>query len=210
MDGVELQDRFSRGMGAAARGLGMPNDLFRPDGVDEPLLAERRVLRLFAAFDLGDPGYRRPQGYERALRGTFDADWTQVGDYFRGPRGVLFIALLPPLQRPLCVLTNSVFDVLRAGGPGVPGLNGYGGVQEPGLLSVLGGWPGSILSSGGGKPGALPDDGGLSGWSVLLPPTPVAILGSDLLRDRAGRRFIVRSAERSDLGWRLSVREAGV
>ena len=34
MDGVELQDRFSRGMGAAARALGMPHDLFRPHGTD--------------------------------------------------------------------------------------------------------------------------------------------------------------------------------
>ena len=210
MDGAELQDRFSRGMGAAARALGMPNDLFRPDSADAPMLAERRVLRLYAAFDLGDPGYRRPRGYEHALRGTFDADWTRVGDYMRGPRGVLFIALLPPLQRPLCVLTNGLFDVLRAAGPGVPGLNAYGGVQEPGLVPVLRGWPGSILSGGGDKPGALPVDGGQSGWSVLLPPTPALILGSDLLRERDGRRFIVRSAERSDLGWRLSVRAVGV
>ncbi len=190
--------------------MGMPHDLFRPAGVDEPVLAERRVLRLFAAFDLGDPGYRRPRGYERALRGTFDADWTRVGDYLRGPRGVLFIALLPPLQRPLCVLTNGVFDVLRAGGPGMPGLNGYGGVQDDGLRPVLRGWPGSILSGGGDKPGALPEDGGQSGWSLLLPPTPEVILGSDLVQDRTGRRFIVRSAERSELGWRLSVRAAGV
>lgn len=210
MDGLALQDRFSKGMGAAARALGMPHDLYRPDGVEDPLLADRRVLRLFAAFDLGNPGYHRPRGYERALRGTFDADCTQVGDYLRGPRGIFFIALLPPLQRPLCIMANAVVDVVRPGGPDVPGLNGYGGVREPRLRPVLRGWPASLLSSGGDKPGTLPDDGGLSGWSVLLPLTPAVILGSDILHDRKGRRFIVRSAERSDLGWRLSVREAGV
>jgi len=210
MDGVAVQDRFSKGMGAAARVLGMPYDLYRPHGVDEPLSAERRVLRLFAAFDLGDPGYRRPRGYERGLRGTFDSDSTRVGDYLRGPRGVIFIAMLPPLQRPLCVMANDTVDVLRPEGPDLAGLNGYGGVREPRLRSVLRGWPASLLSSGGDKPGTLPDDGGLGGWSVLMPPTPAEISGSDLIRNRNGRRFIVRSAERSDLGWRLNVREAGV
>ena len=99
MDGALLQDRLSRGMGAAARAFGMPNDLFRPRGTDNPVKPEKAVLRLAAAFDGGDPGYRRPRGYDRALRGTFDADFTQVGDYLVGPRGVLFIVALPPLLR---------------------------------------------------------------------------------------------------------------
>lgn len=209
MNGAELQDRFSRGLGAAARALGMPHDVYRPRGVDCPLMPEKRFLRLPAAFDLGDPGYRRPRGYERGVRGTFDADCTQVGDYMRGPRGVLFIAMLPALQRPLCVLTNVVVDVLRPGGPEGPGLNGYGGVREPRLRTVLAGWPAQVLGGAAGA-GALPDDGGLSGWSVLLPPTPAPVLGSDLLQDDQGRRFLVRTAECSELGWRLVVRQMGV
>lgn len=210
MDGVELQDRFSRGMGAAARALGMPHDLFRPHGTDQPLAGERRVLRLWAAFDLGDPGYRRPRGYERALRGTFDGDCTAVGDYLQGPRGVLFIAMLPPLQRPLCVVTNVVVDVLRPAGAEFAGLNDYGGVREPRLRPVLQAWPAELTASGGGAPGHLPDDAGLGGWSLLLPPTPAPILGSDLVQDGTGRRFLVRSAELTELGWRLQVRQTGV
>jgi hypothetical protein len=211
MDGATLQDRFSRGMGSAAVRLGMPHDLYRGRGCVEPLAAENRALRLSAAFDGGDPGYRRPHGYERALRGIFDVVCTQVGDYLRGPRGVLFIAMLPPLQRPLCVLTNGVLDVLRPVGPQSPGLNGYGGVQEPRLQAVLSGWPGQVLGGGGGGGrGELPNDGAQPGWSVLLPHTPEPILGSDLLRDEAGRRFVVRTAELSELGWRLMVRQAGV
>ena len=210
MDGALLQDRLSRGMGAAARTLGLPHDLFRPGGATGPVAPERRVLRLWAAFDLGDPGYRRPRGYERALRGTFDADCTGVGDYLQGARGLLFIAMLPPLQRPLCVPTNDVVDVLRPLGPEGPGLNGYGGVREARLPTVLAGWPALVLSAGAGPGGAVPDDGGQGGWSMLLPVTPVAIRGSDLSRNRQGRRFVVRSAELTDLGWRLSVRQTGV
>lgn len=210
MDGLTLQDRLSRGMGAAARVFGVPYDLFRPRGADDPLMPEKRVLRLCAAFDGGDPGYRRPRGYERALRGTFDGDCTQAGDYLVGPRGVLFIAGLLPLARPLCVLTNAVVDVLRACGPGFVGLNGYGGVQDGELRLVMAGWPAQVLDGAAGARGALPGDGGMPGWSVLLPPTPAPILGSDLLQDGAGRRFVVRTAERSELGWRLGVREQGV
>ena len=207
-----LQDRFSRGMGAAARALGQPYDLYRPVGALEPLAPERRMLRLWAAFDLGDPGYRRPRGYERGLRGTFDGDCTAVGDYLLGPRGILFIAMLPPLQRPLCVLANDVVDVLRPVGPQNPGLNGYGGVREPRLRTVLEQWPALVLSggTGGGSGGGIPDDGGQGGWTMVLPVTPAPIHGSDLVRDRVGRRFLVRSAELTDAGWRLSVRLTGV
>ena len=210
MDGVTLQDRLSRGMGAAARVFGLPYDVFRPHGVCAPMASERRVLRMHAAFDGGDPGYRRPRGYERALRGTFDADCVRVGDYLVGERGVLFIAGLPALARPLCVLTTGVIDVVRPLGAGLPGLNGYGGVVEERLRAVLSGWPAQVLDGVAGMRGALPADVGLPGWSVLLPVTPVSIHASDVLRDEVGRRFVVRVAERSELGWRLVVREAGV
>ena len=210
MDGATLQDRLSRGMGAAARVFGLPYDVFRAGGVEAPLASERRVLRMMAAFDGGDPGYRRPRGYERALRGTFDGDCVRVGDYLVGDRGVLFIAGMPALARPLCVLTNAVVDVVRAAGPGLPGLNGYGGVRDGGVKAVLAGWPAQVLDGAAGMRGALPEDGGQSGWSVLLPVTPVPIHGSDLLRDGDGRRFLVRTAERSELGWRLVVRELGI
>lgn len=210
MDGVGLQDRYSRGLGAAARVFGLPHDLLRPHGVDEPLAPERRVLRLPAAFDGGDPGYRRPRGYERALRGMFDADCTAVGDYLVGPRGVLFIAALPMMARPLCVLTTTVVRVLRASGPEAAGLNGYGGVGEARLRTVLEGWPAEMLGGSDGARGAVPEDGGLSTWRVLLPLTPVSIQGSDLVQDTAGERFVVRTAELSEYGWRLSVRRAGI
>lgn len=210
MDSLTLQDRLSRGMGSAARVLGAPHDLFRPRGAARPMAPENRMMRLPVMLDGGDPGYRRPQGYERGLRGMFDSISVRVGDYLLGPRGVLFVAALPPLLRPLCVLTTTVLDVVRPGGAGAAGLNGYGGVSEGGLEPVLTGWPAQVLAQGSSRPGALAVDGGLPGWSVLLPATPVAIRGSDLLRDEAGRRFVVRVAEQSEMGWRLLVGQAGV
>lgn len=206
MDAARIQDRFSHGMGAAARVMGEEYDLFRPFEPVRPLASQNRVMRLPVIFDGGDPGYRRPRGYERALRATFDGVAVAIGDYLQGPRGVLFVAALPPMMRALCVLTTATFDVLRPTPAAAAGLNGYGGATEDALVSVLSEWPGQMIAGGSGRPGVLPADGGQSEWSVLLPPTPARIERSDLLQDRLGRRFLVRIAEESEMGWRLLVR----
>jgi len=207
MDGALLADRLSRGMGAAARVFGEAYDAFRPRGAADPLRVEGRFLRLPAAFDGGDPGFRRPTGYERALRGTFDAAYLRVGDLLQGLRGVLFVVMLPPLNRPLCVLTNAVVSVVRPSGPGLAGLAGYGGADSPEL--VMDGWPAQVLAAGAGRGFGLPEDGGLGGFHVLLPFGAPATRTGDHLRDRAGRGFVVGGVELSELGWRLHVRQVG-
>lgn len=209
MDGVTLADRLSRGMGAAARVFGTPYDVFRAKGATDPVRAELRFLRLAAAFDGGDPGYRRPSGYERALRGTFDSAYLQVGDFMRGARGILFVVALPPLERPLCVLTNAVVSVSRPAGPLVVGLNSYGGVVADGLEPVLSGWAGQLLPGGGGRAGGLPGDGELGGFSLLLALGAPAVRGGDLVVDAAGRRFVVGAVALSELGYRVGLRQVG-
>lgn len=217
MDGVTLADRLSRGMGAAARVFGLPYDAFRPEGAVDPLRSELRFLRLPAAFDGGDPGYRRPGGYERGLRGTFDSAYLAVGDLLRGPRGVLFVAMLPPLARPLCVLTNAVVRASRPDGPGAIGLNPYGGVLADRQAPLLSGWPAHLLPGGGGRAGGMPGDGELGGFSLLLPLGAPALRGSDIVvaeytvADQAGseQRFVVGTVALSELGWRLSLRQVG-
>ncbi len=62
MDPYSVQDRISRGMGAAARVLGDVYDLFRPQGMSRPLAPGNRIMQLPVVFDGGDPGYRRPSG----------------------------------------------------------------------------------------------------------------------------------------------------
>ena len=189
MDHATLQDRLSRGMGAAARVFGAEYDLHRPEGPGNPVRLGTRVLRLHAAFDGGDPGYRRPPGFERGLRGTFDAAYVRAGDYLVGPRGTLFVAALPPLGRPLCVLCNGVLDLVRPGGPGVPGLNGYGGAGPD--LPVLRGWPALLLPAG-----------------ALLPAGPAEVRVGDWLH-APGLRMRVERAERSEFGWRIAAVRVG-
>ena len=133
--------------------------------------------------------------------------WRRLSEtIYEVPRGVLFVVALPALRQPVCMLTNASVDVLRASGSLAPGLNGYGGVTEPSLAVVLGDWPVQFVSAGGGRSGAVPGDGGQTDWSVVMPKTPVPISASDLLQDSAGRRFIIKTIELTEMGWWLSVR----
>ena len=208
MDGNVLADRLGRGMGAGARAIGLVHDVYRPRGAAFPVRLAWRVVQLAAAFDGGDPGYRRPRHYERSQRGLFDTAYVRVGDYLAGPRGVLFVAAVPALARPLCVLTNATVDVWRPSGPAWPGLNEYGGAGP--AEAVLTSWPAQVMTGGGGRPGELPGDAELAGFVVLLPVSvPVSLRGSDVVSDERGRRFVVGAAEETEMGWALRVRLVG-
>ncbi len=210
MNGALLQDRLSRGMGVAALMIGSQYDLLRPVGPRGPVRPERRVLRLPAVFDGGNPGYARPRGYERALRGAFDSAYVAVGDYFVGPRGTLFTAMLPSLARPICVLTNAIVDVLRPVGPSVAGLSPYGGVgASDALMLLLQGWPVQLLASAKGRVGELPGDGVLAGFGIVLPVVPLGLRVGDVIVDQTGRRFVAGAVDQSELGWMITARLVG-
>ena len=204
MDAVRLRDIISRGMGNAARVIGSDYDVFRTRSPRDPLSSGNRIMRLPVILDNGASGHRRARGFERVLRATFDGIAIRSGDYLRGPRGTLFVAALPPMERALCVLTNKVVDVLRPGGPDGVGLNGYGGLIEATLETVLAGWPVQMTTTGTAGQGALPGDGGRSVCSFLFPVTPVAIKASDLLQDEAGARYVVRTCDGSEMGWHVA------
>ncbi len=206
MSSDRFHDLMSRGLGNAARAIGDRYDVFRPRSAFKPLSSENLIMQMPVSLSSGSAGLRMPRGFERGIRASFDAVVSQVGDYLRGPRGVLFIAALPPMRQPVCMLTNASVDVLRSGGSRSAGLNTYGGVTETSLALILADWPVQIVSAGGSRSGALPVDGGQTSWSVVLPPTPVPVMASDILQDSAGRRYVVKSIEVTEMGLWLSVR----
>jgi hypothetical protein len=204
MDGVKLQDRISRGMGVAARRLGTPYTVYRPVAANAPLSSRNGIITLYAAFNAGDDGFRRPQGYGQAVWwGIYDAAYTQAGDYLSGAAGIFFVASQLPLLPVECIKTNRVLMVARSS-PVVAG--GYSGLVATGSETVLAGWPASVLSLNTRISGSLPETR-FGNWSVLLPALPVAPQIADIVTDDTGRIFVVGAAEQSDLGWRLVVRE---
>jgi hypothetical protein len=55
----------------------------------------------------------------------------------------------------------------------------------------------------------LPNDTSVPYWTVLLPVIPdVILLPSDLMTDDLGRSAVVAAAELTDLGWRVTVKQA--
>jgi hypothetical protein len=222
MDGARVQDLISRGMGTAARMVGVRCDAYRPSGDADPLAPVNRFLQLTAAFNAADPSFSRAQAYGRPVwYGVFDSAYTVPGDYLVECGGARrwFVAAQAPLLPVVCVLTNRVVTFRRPAGPSASGINGYGGVQRTELVPLLINWPASVLAGGTGErePAELPSDVRLGGYRVLLPAGPTArscpvaqaaLRTDDLMSDDLGRNHIVSSAELTELGWRLLVKLA--
>ncbi len=207
-----LEDRIHRGLNAAARSLGASADAYRPKGPFEPLARSNRFLRLRAAFTAPDGKFARPNGYGAAVwYGVFDAAYTRPGDYLVQDETVWFIAAQQRLLPVLCVQTNRTVSFLRPAAPSETGTNAYGGIVAATNTPLLTNWPASVLgaSSRGHPSSDLPNDSPVPYWTVLLPAHPDVVLHpSDLMTDDLGRNAVVAAAELTELGWRITVKQA--
>ncbi len=209
--GYLRQDLISRGLGSAARAIGLTTDAMRPTGPALPLDPVNRYLRLPTVFADVDGRFSRPVGYGEALSyGVFDTAYTRPGDYLVRADSVWFIAGQPSLLPALCVRTNRTVSFLRPAAPALSGLNTYGGADRATLLPLLTGWPASVLVASAGRHpiSELPGDASVPFWSVLLPAAAgVSLRPADLMQDDLGRTAIVAGAELTELGWRVAVRQ---
>jgi hypothetical protein len=209
MDGPRLQNLISKGLGVAARRLGTPFVVYRPRGACAPLAPANRVIKLEAAFNALDERFRRVSGFgEPVWWGVFDSLYTQAGDYLSGgaadrAAAVYFVAAQRPLLPAQCVKTNRVVTISR---PPAPSFGGYGGMVAESAATVLDGWPASLLAQSARVSGSLPESR-FGSWTLLLPALPCAVLAGDVVADDTGRFFLVASAEQSDLGWRMILRQ---
>lgn len=201
---VAIADRLARGLGRAAIHLGLPHDLHRPTGPNDPIGPASRILRLHAAFapvsgEIAAPGKPFRQG-------TFDTAYTRPGDILVGSAGTLFIIGQDPLAPPLLVLANRTVSLLRPGRVPSAGLNPYGAQLRAEVRPLSAGWPASILAAGHSGQGSLPADTRGASWLILLPPLPLACpepRANDLVTDDQDRTLTVSSAEQTAHGWRL-------
>jgi hypothetical protein len=212
MDSARLEDRIRWGLNVAARATGTTTSAYRPRGAENPLAAQNRFLRLPAAFSGLDGRFARPNGYGNALwYGIFDAAYTCTGDYLVQHDATWFIAAQHKLLPVLCVQTNRLISFTRPAAQTSTGVNTYGGVTAANVTPLMTNWPASVLSaSREGRPLAnLPNDTSVSLWTVMVPACLGIVLQTgDLMSDDLGRNGVVATTELTDLGWRLSIRQA--
>ena len=214
MDGVTLRDRIWRAAGQAAAKTGTPCDLYRPCDTDDPLAPANRILRLPATFlPLGGRTRRPVLQSDPLWEGLFDAAYTQPGDIIRRCEdgAIFFIAAQQPLLPVLCVRALRIVSINRPASPRSAGLNLYGGVVAATETTLAAGWPASILSGGNDGTGLANIQAEVTpgAWQVLLPPSlKLALRTSDILSDDQGRMGIIAAIETTDLGTRLTARQA--
>ncbi len=228
MNQAHLNDLIARGMGIAARKAGVVCDAYRPSGPVDPLSPKNRFLRVQVAFNAEDPKFDRSPRYgEPVFYAVLDAAYTRPGDYLVECESgrTWFIASQMPLLPVVVVQTNRCVWLHRPARPMLPGVNFYSGVNRKMLTRLVSNWPASVLTEKGsgerlGKLSKLPADTRSGSFTILLPEIhefssekkASDSLGEvfridDLVYDDLDRQYIVASAELSQFGWRLFVRE---
>ena len=206
MDVISLQDKITRGMGVAARKLGLACIVYRPRTAAQPVSDGNRVIKLFAAFAPEGVG-GGASSLQPLWRGTFDAVYTQTGDYLVASDRTYFVGSQLPALPIRCVLTNRSLTIAR---PSFLGQGGYSGLYASGGEPVVTSWPAAVFANGGSPENVRIAGVGLGGWVVLLPRLPVPPQVADVVTDDAGSVYVVGAAEQNTLGWRLLVRQISV
>lgn len=222
MHADRLADRVRRSYGRAAIVLGTWCDAYRPSDTADPLRSNNRFMRVQAAFSSPEGDFAHPVGYGQvAWWGVFDSAYTRPGDYLVREQaapgsanpggGIWFIAQQQPLLPVLCVHANRMVSFARpTASTSSSGVGSYGGFTLADATTLLTGFPASVLNALGLglDPTDLPADAPPKSWEVLLPGVPgLVLLDGDLMTDDLGRNAVVSSAELSELGWRLLVKQ---
>lgn len=211
MDGATIQQRVWRGYAIAGAKIGTPFDLYRPTSATIGPLTGTKVTTLSASFNAEDMTYQRPNKYgSPRWFGLFDASQTQVGDYLTNGSSTYFIAGMQPLLPVLCVECSRVVSIARTQQNFGFGALGYSGNVLATETQIVTSWPASILEQTRGNATLqdLPSDGNAPYWRLLMPaPAGVVLQGGDMLSDDIDRRYVIGSAELTDLGWRMVVKQ---
>lgn len=203
MDGATLQFRIYSGYAKAAVRIGINHDLYRPTSATNPI--GTKLATILASFNAEDMKYVKPNKYGHPTWfGVFDGSQTRVGDYLKGPSGTFFIAAQQALLPILTVQCNRTINVIRPQQQTGIGAVGYGGNTDAGETPLMTGWPASVLQIGRGENNKLlPGDTKTPSWSILFPSwTNTTLKTDDIITDDLQRRYVISSAELTDLGWR--------
>lgn len=211
MQGAQAQAHAYKGYAQVAKRLGNAFSLYRPTSADMSAAA-LLATGFLASLNAEDMTYRRPNKYGKPTwYAVMDGRQTQVGDYLVGETGTFFVGAQQPLLPILVIECNRTVNITR---PQVQtefgAVSNYEGTTAANETPLMTGWPASVLQGTKGEKGgvALPGDARDPWWSILLPECAGVILRSgDLFADELGRRYIVSSAELTDLGWRITAQQ---
>lgn len=212
MDGTKLQDKIYKGYGQAAKRIGFDYQQFRATSANNPLSST--AIRALSASFTTNFSYSTPNKYgQAAWLGLFDATLCAVGDILVGEGGTFFIAAMQSTLPIYVVQTNRTVSVLRVSMDDGVGLGGYGGDTPSTEVPLMAGWPASVLqgTKGEANPANLPGDIRTPWWAILMPAWPGIVLRtSDIILDELGRKYVISSAELSDMGWRCTAMQVQV
>jgi hypothetical protein len=231
MNSAKIQARIYKAYGKAAKALGTTHKFYRPDNLavndssggfllDDDggiVIADGYIVpfgqpayqSISASFNSEDMKYGKPNKYGHPTwYGVFDGTNVDVGDYVIGAAGTFFVAAMQPMLPILVVECNRTASVLRPQQQTGVGAVGYYGGNTPAAEKLLmKGWPCSILQGTKGEKNEvnLPGDTRAPWWTILMPYSMGVVLRtSDIITCDLKRRYIISSAELTDLGWRIS------
>lgn len=212
MDGATLQAKIYKGYGQAAKRIGYSYQQYRATSAGNPL-ATTALQSLYCSFTTNF-NYNLPNKYGQATwLGLFDGSNVQPGDYLTGHGGTFFVAAMQDTLPIYCVQCNRAVNVLRVSMDSGVGQVGYGGDTPGTEVPLMTGWPASVLQGTKGEQNELklPGDVRTPWWAILMPAWPgVTLRTSDIITDDLGRRYMISSAELTDMGWRITAMQAQV
>jgi hypothetical protein len=212
MDGTKLQAKIYKGYGQAAKRIGFDYQQFRATSASNPLSST--ALQTLPASFTTNFSYSAPNKYGQATwLGLFDARTFQPGDFLVGQQGTFFVAAMQDTLPIYCVQTNRFVSVTHVVQDQSVGLGAYSGGTKAAEVPLMTGWPASILqgTKGEGNDTKLPLDVRTPWWAILMPAYPGIVLRtSDVIRCDLGRKYIISSAELTDMGWRCTAMQAQV
>lgn len=208
MDAATLQNRIYKGFAKAATRIGYNADQYRPTSAFNPLAIGNKLRSLAVSFAPQDLRYGKPNSYAKPLwYGVYDGTLSQVGDYLISAKdGKFFVAAQQQALPILLVECNRILNILRPQQQTGVGAQGYGGDIDGNETPLMTGWYASVLLGTKGEKidAGLPNDTRSASWIILMPAYPGVILrSSDIVTDELARRYLISSAELTDLGWRI-------
>lgn len=207
---ASIQEKIWRGNAKAAQKIGLSYAHYRPLTAHDPISAPNQRAALLASFS-PDGTYRKPSAYGKPLwQCLADGSKLAVGDYLAGGT-TYFIAAMQPLLPILAVECNRTLTLSRVADSDFVGAGPYSGDTLDGETELMTGWPASVLQGTKGEKSdiGLPGDPRMPWWAILMPQFPgVVIETADILTDEFEKRYIVSSAELTEMGWRITAQQA--